>query len=234
MAATDAQYYLQNYVYDGLTYRPWQQYSDTVYRDIDVGNSLGLPPSNGLIAANPYSEAELSSTSIIFSGSNSGLPPADKNRIILLGNFSFAADGRIFGTVTKAVRVLGDGFYSGKVFSMPVDIDQFLKSTGFSTAINSYAGTSISSTQNPIIPQEFATYLPAGWQNNPFAPDLVFIPFTTDIFDGVSILKGSEGSDQYIAASSNTAYFAGRDSDQLISKISTSPVYLIGGDGSDT
>ena len=202
MALTDTQYYLQNYVYDGLTYRPWRQYSDTVYRAIDVGSSVGLPPSNGLIAANPYSEVELSSTVIIFSESNSGLPPADKNRIILLGNFSFAADGRIFGTVTKAVRVLGDGSYSGKVFSTPVVLDEFLTSTSFSAAINRYAGTSLSSTQGPI-PQEFATYLPAGWQNDPFVPDLVSVDATPPQISSASV-SGNQITIQFTEAISSS------------------------------
>lgn len=115
---------------------------------------------------------ELSPSLIITTSTSSGdaskSAGLDVTRTFAPGVYTFGVDGKISGQVSGVVFVRSDGTYEGKYFSAPIDLDSYSRSP-FSDLVANREGTPVTSLD------PFRSYLPEGWQQNPFEPDLVSV-----------------------------------------------------------
>lgn len=170
-AMKDQDFYLVSYLLqgDGLPYRVS---SDSVFKAVEVARWSGLESAvtPRLMEADPAGEIELSETMMITTSVNQGAASRnvalDVYRVFAPGSYRFAPDGRISGSVAGVLLVKSDESVSGKMFSQPIDLDRYSRQQ-FLDLMLQVDGEAINSSDG------FRQYLAPGWQQDPFAPDLL-------------------------------------------------------------
>lgn len=190
----DQSFYLVSYLLqgDGLPYRIS---SDSVFKAVEVARWAGLGDtlSPRLMEVDPAGEIELSADVIITTSVNQGSSSNDLGldvyRVFAPGSYQFAPDGRISGAVTGVLLVKSDESFSGKVFAQPIDLDRYSRQQILDLMLE-VDGEPISSLDG------FRQFLAPGWQQDPFAPDLL-APVDPGRQDAVVSPPGTLGVTRY-------------------------------------
>lgn len=167
----DQDFYLVSYLLqgDGLPYRVS---SDSVFKAVEVAEWSGLSGAltPRLMEADPAGEIELSEAMMITTSVNHGSASRDLAldvyRVFAPGSYRFAPDGRISGAVAGVLMVQSNESFAGKLFTRPIDLDRYSRQQ-FLDLMLQEDGEAIASLD------DFRRYLEPGWQQDPFAPDLL-------------------------------------------------------------